>query len=162
MSNPESMLTSKTEKKRKRRESDAGDSDDDSPDLYDLVGSSPLPALNLPLPPPLVRGFRKAYSLPSSDSDVSSPSTSSSSDDDPYIGQVTPHHLISPILQRRTKVVDNSLTSQPRRIPLGMTFRERYGDLMMPGSDDSVSTSGSETESPTKALQRMRTRALRS
>ena len=162
VSNPESMLTSKTEKKRKRRESDAGDSDDDSPDLYDLVGSSPLPALNLPLPPPLVRGFRKAYSLPSSDSDVSSPSTSSSSDDDPYIGQVTPHHLISPILQRRTKVVDNSLTSQPRRIPLGMTFRERYGDLMMPGSDDSVSTSGSETESPTKALQRMRTRALRS
>ena len=162
VSNPESMLTSKTEKKRKRRESDAGDSDEDSPDLYDLVGSSPLPALHLPLPPPPVRGFQKACSLPSSDSDISSASISSSSDDDPYIGQVTPHHLISPVLQRRTKVVDSSLTFQPRRIPLGMTIRERYGDLMMPGSDDSVTTSESETESPTKALQRMRTRALRS
>ena len=154
---PESMLTSKTEKKRKRRESDAGDSDDDSPDLYDLVGSSPLPALLLPLPPPPVRRFRKAYSLPSSDSDVSSTSMSSSSDDDPYIGQVTPHHLISPVLQRRTKVVDSLLTSQTRRMPLGMGF----GDSMMPGSDDSVRTSGSETESPTKAA-RQRMRALKS
>jgi len=56
---PESMLTS--EKKRKRRESDAGDSDDDAPDLYDLIGSNPLPALHLPLPPPPVRRLRKAY-----------------------------------------------------------------------------------------------------
>ena len=156
---PESMLMSKTEKKRKRRESDAGDSDDNSPDLYDLIDSSyPLPALHLPLlpSPPPVRRLRKAYTLPSSDSDVSSRSMSLSSDDDPYIGQVTPHHLISPILQRRTKVVDSLLTTpQARRTPLG-----RFGDLMMmmPGSDDSVNTSGSEIESPTKARQeRLRT-----
>ena len=151
---PESMLTSKTEKKRKRPESDAGDSDDDSPDLYDLIDSSyPLPALQLPLlpSPPPVRRIRKAYTLPSSDSDVSSRSMSSSSDDDPYIGQVTPRHLISPILQRRTKVGDSSL------MPLG--FGRRYRDLMMmPGSDDSVNTSGSEIESPTKARQQMKMR----
>jgi hypothetical protein len=163
---PESMLTSKTEKKRKRPESDAGDSDDESPDLYDLVGSYPLPALPLPLPPPPVRRLRKAYTLPSSDSDVHSTSMSSSSDDDPYIGQVTPRHLISPILQRRSKVVDGSLTSQTRRTPLGMGFGERYGDsMMLPGSDsdDSVITSESETESPTKAQQmKMRMRTLKS
>jgi hypothetical protein len=155
VSNPESMLTSKTERKRKRRESDSGDSDDDSPDhLHDL---NPLPALHIPLPPPPVRRFRKAYTLPSSDSDISSTSMSSS-DDDPYIRQVTPHHLISPILPRRTKVVYNSLASQSRRT-LGMGFGERYGDsMMLPGSDDSVTTSGSETESPTKArLMRMTT-----
>ena len=159
VSNPESTLT---EKKRKRRESDAGD---DSPDLYDLVGSSPLPALHLPIPPPPIGRFRKAYTLPSSDSDISTMSMSSSSDDDPYIGQVTPRHLISPVLQRRTKVVvDSLLTSQTRRKPLGnLGFGERYdGDLMMmPGSDDSVTTSGSETESPMKARQ-MRLRALKS
>ena len=151
---PESMLRSKTEKKRKRQERDAGDSDDDYPDLYDLDGSYPLPAPHLSLPPPSVRRLRKAYTLPSSDSDVSSNSMSSSSDDDPYIGQVTPHHLISPILQRRTKVVDSSLTSQTWT-PLGMGpgFGERCGDSMIPGSDDSVTTSGSETESPTKATK---------
>ena len=87
-------------------------------------------------------------------------SMSSSSDDDPYI---TPRHLISPILQKRTKVVDGFLTSQ--RKPLGIIgIGERYGDLdamMMPGSDDSVTTSGSETESPMKARQmKMRWRAL--
>ena len=151
----ESMLV---EKKRKRRESDAGD---DSPDLYDLVGSSPLPALHLPIPPPPIGRFRKAYTLPSSDSDISTMSMSSSSDDDPYIGQVTPRHLISPVLQR-TKI-DGFLTSQ--RKPLGIIgIGERYGDLdamMMPGSDDSVTTSGSETESPMKARQmKMRWRAL--
>ena len=164
MSNPESTLTSKTEKKRKRRESDVGNSDDDALDLYDLVGSSPLPALHLPLPPTPVRRFRKAYTLPSSDSDVST--SMSSSDDDPYIGQVTPHHLISPILQRRTKVVENLLTSQTKRKPLGiMGFGERYGNSMMPGSDDSVTvtTSGSEIESPTKGRQmKMRLRTLKS
>ena len=164
---PESMLTSKTEKKRKRRESDAGDSDDDSPDLDD---SYPLPALQLRLPgfPPLPpQRLRKAYTLPPSDSDVSLTSMSSSSDDDPYIGQVTPRHLISPILQRRTKVVDSSLMFQTRRTPLGMGFGlgERFGDSMMPGSDDSVTTSGSETESPIKARQmklRMTRRTLKS
>ena len=167
VSNPDSMLTSRTEK-RKRRESDAGDSDDDSPDLYDLVqvSSHPLPALHLPSPPPPVRRLRKAYTLPSSDSDVSTASILSSSDDDPYIGQVTPHHLISPILQRRTKVVDSLLTSQTRRNPLGIIrFGERYGDSVMPGSDDSVTTSGSETdsESPIKARQmKMRLRSLKS
>ena len=165
-SNPESMLTSKTEKKRKRRESDTGDSED-SPDLYDLIGSHPLPALHFPYPP--VRRLRKAYTLPSSDSDVSSKSMPSSSDDDPHIGQVTPHHLISPVLQRRRKVVDSLLTSQTRRKPMGiigiMGFGEKYGDSMMPGSDDSVTTSesGSETESPTKTQQmKMKLRALRS
>ena len=165
LSIPESMLTSKTEKKRKRRESDAGDNDDVSRDyLHELNESYRLPALHIPLPPPPVRRFRKAYTLPSSDSDVSSTSMSESlsSDDDPYIGQVTPHHLISPVLQRRTKVVYNSLTSQTRRTSLGMGFGERYGDsMMLLGSDDSVTTSGSETESPTKARQ-MRMTTLKS
>ena len=165
LSIPESMLTSKTEKKRKRRESDAGDSDDVSRDyLHELNESYRLPALHIPLPPPPVRRFRKAYTLPSSDSDVSSTSMSESlsSDDDPYIGQVTPHHLISPVLQRRTKVVYSSLTSQTRRTSLGMGFGERYGDsMMLLGSDDSVTTSGSETESPTKARQ-MRMTTLKS
>ena len=156
---PESMLTSKIEKKRKRQESDA---DDDSLDLYDLVGSDPLPAL--PLPPPPVRQFRKAYFLPPSDSDVSSSSQlSSSSDDDPYIGQVTPHHLISPTLQRRVNVVHSLLTSQKMSMGMG----ERFGDAMMPGSDDSVTTSGSEPESPTKGvvtrqMARMRNTSQRS
>lgn len=156
---PESMLLSKTEKKRKRGESDAGDSDDDSLDLYDLIGSDPLPALHLSLPPAPVRRFRKAYSLPSSDSDVST-SMSSSSDDDPYVGQVTPHHLISPTLQRR--VVNSLMTStRTRKTPLGL-FGERFGDSTMPGSDDSVtSTSSSELESPTKGvLTRQVMRAL--
>ena len=133
---PESML-SKTEKKRKHRESDTGE---DSLDLYDLVGSDPLPALHLSLPPPPLRQLRRAYSLPSSDSDVSSTSRSSSSDDDPYIGQVTPHHLISPTLQRRVN------KSETRKMP-------QFGDSMrMPGSDDSVTTSESEQESPTKRV----------
>ena len=143
MSIPESMLTSKTGK-RKHRESDA---DDDSPDLYDLVGSDPLPALQLPLLPPPVRLLRKAYSLPPLDSDTST-SSLSSSDDDPYIGQVTPHHLISPTLQRRVNVAGDLLTSKSRKI---VEFGERFGDvMMMPGSDDSITTSESETESPTK------------
>ena len=141
---PESMLLSKTEKKRKRRESDAGDGDN-SPDLYDLVGSDPLPALHLSLPPLPVRRFRKAYSLPSSDSDVSTRSTFSSSDDDTYIGQVTPDHLISPTLQRRVSVVDTKTWKTPLVVGFG---GGRFGDSMMPGSDDSVT--GSETESPTK------------
>lgn len=51
-------------------------------DLYDLVGSDPLPALYPALPPPPVGQFRKAHSLPSSDSDV----PWMSSDDDSYIG----------------------------------------------------------------------------
>jgi len=130
---PESMLS----KKRKRQESDIGE---DSLDLYDLIGSDPLPALHLSLPPPL-RQLRRAYSLPSSDSDASSTSRSSSSDDDPYIGQVTPHHLISPgILQRRVK------TSETRKM-------SQFGDpTMMPGSDDSMTSSESEQESPTKGV----------
>ena len=131
---PESMLTSRTEKKRKRKESDADGDIDDSPDLYDLVGPDPLPALQLSLPPSPVRQFRTVYSLPSSDSDVSSKSLSLSSDDDPYIGQVTPHHLISPALQRRVKT---------RKTSMGVGI---------PDSDDSVSTSGSEIESPTKGV----------
>lgn len=158
---PESMLTSKTEKKRKRRQSDAND-DDESLDLYDLVGSNPLPALQLPLPPP-VRPLRKAYSLPSTDSDVSS-TPLSSSDDDPFIGQVTPHHLISPALQRRVSG-HSLLTSKTRKTPMGLGFGERFGDaVVMPGSDESVTTSGSETESPTKGVltrQMMRMRNVK-
>ena len=51
--------------------------------------------------------------------------------------------------------------------PLGIIgIGEKYGDLdamMMPGSDDSVTTSGLETESPMKARQmKMRLRALKS
>ena len=156
---PELMLSSKTEKKRKRQESDAGDGDDDTLDLYDLVSKSdPLPALQFPFPPPPVRQLRKAYSLPSSDSDVSLRSRSSSSDDDPYIGQVTPHHLISPILKRRV----SSMTSRTGKMSLAMGFGERS---VMPGSDDSVTTSGSEQESPTKGvvtrqMMRMRNRSI--
>ncbi|KAF8817190.1 hypothetical protein BYT27DRAFT_7205042 [Phlegmacium glaucopus] len=148
---PESMLTSKTEKKRKRQDSDA-DGDCNSLDLYDLIGSDPLPALRLPLPPPPARQFRKAYSLPSSDSDVHSTSSLSSSDDDPYIGQVTPHHLISPALQRRVSIGHSLLTSKTRKTSMGLRFGENFGDTTMPGSDDSVTTSGSETESPTKGV----------
>jgi hypothetical protein len=159
---PEPMLSSKTEKKRKRQESDAGDGDED---LYDLVPQSdPLPALQLSLPPPPVRQLRKAYSLPSSDSDVSLRSRSSSSDDDPYIGQVTPRHLISPILKRRVSSMTSRRTG---KMPLAMGFGERLANLVMPGSDDSLTMSGSEQESPTKGvvtrqMMRMRNGSLKS
>ena len=154
---PESMLTSRTEKKRKHRESDASDGDDNSLDLYDLVGSDPLPALQLPPPPPPLppfRQLRKAYSLPSSDSDVSSTTTTiSSSDDDTYIGQVTPRHLISPTLQRRVPKIVNSCHLSWK---MPVDTREEFRDSMS-GSDDSPTK-----QVVTRQMMRMKNASLSS
>ncbi|KDR82377.1 hypothetical protein GALMADRAFT_237655 [Galerina marginata CBS 339.88] len=141
---PESLLMAATDRKRKR------DSDiEDDQDLYDASTSDPLPALSLPRP----RQLKKAHTLPSLDSDVTVQSISS--DDDPHLGQVTPHHLISPAMARRSHY-GGSLTSQSAL----SIMRELFGDEM-PGSDDST-TSEPDSESPTKEFMTRQLQKMRS
>ena len=97
-----------------------------------------------------LRPLRRAYTVPSSDSDISIHSMSS--DDDPHVGQVTPHHLVSPPLNRRS-ILDGLAASASSL----SAMKDLFGDS--PESDDS-GVSESDTESPTKEfvsrqLQRM-------
>ncbi|KAF8968986.1 hypothetical protein BDZ97DRAFT_1797269 [Flammula alnicola] len=140
---PEALLMAVSRQKRKRSDSDDTEC---ASDLNDLASSdSPLPALPIGRP----RYIKRAFSLPSSDSDMRS-TRSMSSDDDPHLGQVTPHHLISPALHRRPGSLSGRLLSARKYTPIVM--KDLFGDEL-PGSDDSVATSsssGSESDSPTK------------
>lgn len=139
---PEFVSTA-IQRKRKRRESDA------SSDLYDRVVSSDPPLAALSLRHPASKRVFTGH-IPLSDSETSLSMVPSSSDDDPHLGQVTPHHIISPPLASR--VYGRRLsTSNPKAV-----FVELFGDA---GSDDSIpsptsssSSSESEVESPTKQV----------
>jgi hypothetical protein len=142
---PEFVSTA-IQRKRKRRESDASD-------LYDRVVSSdpPLAALSLRHAAKVQRVFP---SIPWSDSDTSLPVLSS--DDDPHLGQVTPHHIISPAPALQFRAFGRgcgvlSTTTTPKSV-----FGELFGDDEMAGSDDSIpspsSSSESEMDSPTKQV----------
>jgi len=136
---PEAMLAAKSQK-RKRCDSDL----DSDADLYDLTKAHPLPSLQLKLlPPPSAPRqpvTRRAFSLPDphqwSDSDMTA--VVSSSDDDPHLGQVTPHHLVSPAMYRKG--------------PILRDYGELFGsDDSLPGSDDSTGSGSDDSEeSPTK------------
>ena len=134
------------EKPRGWRESDASD-------LYDRVVSSdpPLAALCVQHAPKVQRAFTR---IPLSDSDTSLPVLSS--DDDPHLGQVTPHHIISPAPPLQFRTLGRgcgvlSTTTTPKSV-----FGELFGDDEMSGSDDSIpsptSSSESEVDSPTKQV----------
>lgn len=151
VSNPDSLLGRNVSKKRKRPHSvDALETE--QKDFYGLNLMNPLPALALPIPPKprKVRPTFKAYTYPlSSDSDIpsSDPARSSmSSDDDPHLGQVTPHHITSPNLIRKT-------TSKKMSVSKMAILKELFGDEspVPAGSDDSI-MSGMESDSPTKGL----------
>ncbi|PPQ76516.1 hypothetical protein CVT26_013350 [Gymnopilus dilepis] len=133
---PESLLAAVANKKRKRV-----DSLSEQEEHEDHAG----PSSSRPLRP-----LKRAYTVPSSDSDISIHSMSS--DDDPHVGQVTPHHLVSPALNRRS-ILDGLAASASTL----SAMKDLFGDS--PESDDS-GVSESDTESPTKEfvsrqLQRM-------
>ena len=140
------FVSTAIQRKRKRRESDASD-------LYDRVVSSdpPLAALCVQHAPKVQRAFTR---IPLSDSDTSRPVLSS--DDDPHLGQVTPHHIISPAPPLQFRTLGRgcgvlSTTTTPKSV-----FGELFGDDEMSGSDDSIlsptSSSESEVDSPTKQV----------
>jgi len=141
---PEFVSTA-IQRKRKRRESDASD-------LYDRVVSSdpPLAALSLRHVAKVQRVFA---SIPLSDSDTSLPLLSS--DDDPHLGQVTPHHIISPAPALQFRAFGRGCGVLSMMTPKNV-FGELFGDDEMPGSDDSIpspsSSSESEVDSPTKQV----------
>ncbi|KAF5315065.1 hypothetical protein D9619_007434 [Psilocybe cf. subviscida] len=155
VSNPEARFieivaqSSSTRLKRKRRESDD--------DHFEKLNSSDTP---LPAPfVPAARTSRRVYSLPSSD-DVPVPPLSS--DDDPHTGQVTPHRLISPVPKTRRRAASALMLSKLKSNRTPTLDEELFGDEV-PGSDDSVTiTSGSDSDSPTKAVVSRQLRRLRS
>lgn len=122
-----------THGKRKRTESDAADdadSSDHTPSVLSLAG--------IRFGPP-----RHSKPLPVPNSDVTM-----SSDDDPHYGQVTPHHLISPTLPRRPGSFTGRLVASARKYT-PVVEQALFGDDN-PGSDDTVCSSGSDSDSPTK------------
>jgi len=132
VSMPDSLIATTVNLKRKRRDSTA----ESDVDFYDACSSDPLPSLTLPL-----RKTTKTYTLTIPDSDASA--CLASSDDDPHLGQVTPHHLISPALIRKAYSDKSPLTKSALTI-----MQELFGDDV-PNSDDS-NASGSESDSPIK------------
>ena len=137
------FVSTAIQRKRKRRESDASD-------LYDRVVSSDPPLAALSLRHAAKMKIQKVFGIPLSDSETSSSLQVLSSDDDPHLGQVTPHHIISPApLQSR---VGERGCDAPKSV-----FGGLFGDESdMPGSDDSVpsttSSFESEVDSPTKQV----------
>ena len=131
VSTPEMHLKPlKTQGKRKRTESDAADDADCDPPTLSLVG--------IRIGPPR---HSKPLLIPKSDPPMSS-------DDDPHYGQVTPHHLISPTLPRRPGSFAGRLAASARKYT-PVVEQELFGDDN-PGSDDTVGSSGSDSDSPTK------------
>jgi len=143
------------QKKRKR-------ADSDSSDFYDRVIASDAPLAALPLR----HAAKRAFTIPLSDPETSLPIASS--DDDPHLGQVTPHHIISPAPQSRAVGrggCGGALSTRKN------VFNELFGDDdAVLGSDDSIpsptssssSSSESEVDSPTKQvlLRHLRRTAL--
>ncbi|KAF9553877.1 hypothetical protein CPC08DRAFT_713395 [Agrocybe pediades] len=150
---PETFLAATTSRKRKRSASVTPDEDNE--DLYDACNSdTPLPRLPIPAAHASLSRkavLKKSYTVPMSDSEVGA---TASSDDDPHVGQVTPHHLISPALMKK------ALNSESRYSKTALTImKELFGDDIdaLPGSDDSNASgpgsgSGSESDSPIKGF----------
>ncbi|PPQ86312.1 hypothetical protein CVT25_005613 [Psilocybe cyanescens] len=131
-------------KKRKRCHSADDGLEPDQQNFYGLNALDRLPALPI-VKPRNIRPFPKAYTYPifsDSDAPSSDAARSMSSDDDPHLGQVTPHHITSPDLIRRSGKMSKSKMA---------ILKELFGDESPVGSDDSI-MSGMESESPTKGL----------
>ena len=161
--------------KRKRLSlgADATDSDDEDDAKQE---EKPLPALRI------FRPLRKVYTLPSSDIDIRTDSPSAvaeppSSDDDPRIGQVTPHHLISPAMKKANVFRESLLraltpqisggrynTPGMKGLPTLDLTGERVSsldeasdaELDLPGSDDSIQLGSS----PLKTVSKLTAKAL--
>uniref|UniRef100_A0A8H7XPF0 Telomere-associated protein Rif1 N-terminal domain-containing protein n=1 Tax=Psilocybe cubensis TaxID=181762 RepID=A0A8H7XPF0_PSICU len=159
-SNPGPLLGSCTLKKRKRPHSADGSLDSEQKDCYGLSSMKPLPALALSMPPPKPRKLRpifKMYTYPlSSDSDHPA-SSCMSSDDDPHLGQVTPHHITSPDFIRKAPFVNVSMgSSKKMSASKAAILKELFGEESpspdskptYPGSDDSIMSD----ESPVKGV----------
>jgi len=135
------FVSTAIQKKRKR-------ADSDSLDFYDRVIASDMPLAALPLR----HSAKRVFTIPLSDPKTSLPVASS--DDDPHLGQVTPHHIISPALQSRAVGRGCGALSTGKNV-----FNELFGDEnTVSGSDDSIpsptssSSSESEVDSPTKQV----------
>ncbi|EAU85823.1 hypothetical protein CC1G_05040 [Coprinopsis cinerea okayama7 len=141
---------------RMRTESDSGvgNADDEDPFEAEVRTTEPLPALKIPGPSVVVKAPQVNSDPPSSDGP--------SSDDSLHLGQVTPHHLISPHLAARTTEVYGTAASRVS----ALSFTGRSGTKMsatsqilargrrvsvdsMPGSDDSIG-GGAPDSSPTR------------
>ena len=163
-------------RKRLSMETDATDSDDEDEDDT-KQGEKRLPALRI------VRPLRKTYTLPSSDIDIRTDSPSAaaeppSSDDDPRLGQVTPHHLISPAMKKGNVFRESLLRALTPRVSggrystpgiKGLPTLDLTGERTklsldeasdaepdLPGSDDSIDLGSS----PLKAVSKLTTKAL--
>ncbi|KAG6908308.1 hypothetical protein DXG01_005344 [Tephrocybe rancida] len=112
---------------RKRRRGTETETELDGEDVFD-IGAIPLQALV----PSLTNAWTRPYSLVRQKSKRMVPSSEVSSDDDPRLGQVTPHHLISPVLKRGRDV-----------------------NLVDPPSDDSMMPPSPSRDLVKRKLQRM-------
>ena len=78
-----------------------------------------------------------------------------SSDDDPHLGQVTPHHIISPAPALQFRGLGRGCGVLSMMTPKNV-FGELFGDDEVSGSGDSIpsptSSSESEVDSPTKQV----------
>ncbi|CAA7269092.1 unnamed protein product [Cyclocybe aegerita] len=167
---PESLLLtlgSAAPRKRKRTESDIGRSSDQPlPSIQQLADSqqgqqTPTPlggrTMTLGKRHAIPTGMWRTCSAPVSmtlqlSDDLAQDAMDAptpSSDDDPHLGQVTPHHLISPVMQRKG-------FGAVRTPSLKGLFGDDDDDedVEMPGSDDSAASDDSadsnESDSPTK------------
>ncbi|TFK69534.1 hypothetical protein BDN72DRAFT_959500 [Pluteus cervinus] len=160
--------------RKRRRNSDSGkhhdvaeitDDDDDPFTIKALTDTNrrasmpvrPLPALQIPGcdGPIVLEATSPSLSVRSRSRTFSpvEPHFPSSSDDDPHLGQVTPHHLISPALRRTRAIPSMRLHSSERKKSKSLVPSvERLLGSDPPSSDDSVLSA-----SPSREIVRRRT-----
>ncbi|TFK23397.1 hypothetical protein FA15DRAFT_757255 [Coprinopsis marcescibilis] len=132
----------------------------DDPFEMEVMTTEPLPALRIQrheAPRPVVRNISR---LVKEDSSSDTPS----SDDSQHLGQVTPHHLISPELTRVSRVYSSSRSKVLTPTTVGSSgsklsatsqiLKAERGGVDVLGSDDSVD--GGPQSSPTKMLAERR------
>ncbi|PPR07765.1 hypothetical protein CVT24_003715 [Panaeolus cyanescens] len=168
---PDSIRSGCTDDLKKRKRVDSLD-DEAVEEL--LNTTTPLPALSIqpldrkPLTPWWMRKMAMdgdVEMVGSDDSDTTIVAGPASSDDDPHLGQVTPHHLISPDLVRKKQTMTSISSLRLKGLHVAAPLvkpafpfnvsKELFGEddeSDVPGSDDSLATSGSETDSPTKMI----------